>query len=161
MASSISAIAIADLEGNLTYINDSFLKLWGYDDEKEVLGRPAVEFWRMEDKAAEVVEALRHKGGWMGELVAKRKDGSLFDVQLSASMVTDEGGKSISMMSSFMDVTERKRAEEALAQRVEELERFHRLVVGRELRMIELKRQINELSEQLGKKPPYDLSILE
>ena len=97
----------------------------------------------------------------MGELVAKGKDGSLFDVQLSASMVTDEGGKPISMMSSFMDVTERKRAEEALAQRVEELERFHRLTVGRELRMVELKRQINELSEQLGKEAPYDLSLFE
>jgi phage regulator Rha-like protein len=55
---------------------------------------------------------------------------------------------------------ERKRAEEALAQRVEELERFHRLSVGRELRMIELKRQVNELSEQLGKEAPYDLSLL-
>jgi phage regulator Rha-like protein len=53
------------------------------------------------------------------------------------------------------------RAEEALAQRVEELERFRRLAVGRELRMIELKRQVNELSEQLGKEPPYDLSLLE
>ena len=58
------------------------------------------------------------------------------------------------------DITERKRAEEALTQRVEELERFHRLTVGRELRMIELKRQINELSEQLGKEPPHDLSLL-
>jgi PAS domain S-box-containing protein len=61
----------------------------------------------------------------------------------------------------FADITERKRAEEALAQRVEELERFHRLAVGRELRMIELKRQVNDLSEQLGKEPPYDLSLLE
>ena len=58
------------------------------------------------------------------------------------------------------EITERKRTEEALAQRVEELERFHRLTVGREMRMIELKRQVNQLSEQLGKEPPYDLSLL-
>ena len=44
---------------------------------------------------------------------------------------------------------------------MEELESFHHLTVGRELRMIELKRQVNELSEQLGKEPPYDLSLLE
>jgi GAF domain-containing protein len=55
----------------------------------------------------------------------------------------------------------RKRTEEALAQQVEELESFHRLAVGRELRMIELKRQVNELSEQLGREAPYDLSLLE
>ncbi|MEE9398877.1 MAG: PAS domain S-box protein, partial [Dehalococcoidales bacterium] len=48
------------------------------------------------------------------ELVAKRKDGSMFDVQLSTSMVIDESGKPICMMASFVDITERKRAEEAL-----------------------------------------------
>jgi len=35
-----------------------------------------------------------------------------------------------------------------------DLRRFNRAVVGRELHKIELKRQINELSEQLGKEPP-------
>ena len=35
IASSINAIAISDLEGNLDYVNPSFLKLWGYDDDKE------------------------------------------------------------------------------------------------------------------------------
>lgn len=38
----------------------------------------------------------------------------MFDVQLSATMATDEAGKPISMMASFIDITERKRAEEAL-----------------------------------------------
>jgi len=42
-------------------------------------------------------------------LVAKRKDGLTFDVQLSASTVTDEEGKPICMMASFVDITERKR----------------------------------------------------
>ena len=59
------------------------------------------------------------------------------------------------------EITERKRAEQELKQKMEELERFNRLAVGRELRMIELKRQINELSEQLGRDAPYDLSLLE
>ena len=59
------------------------------------------------------------------------------------------------------DITQRVRAEEELTRQVQELELFNRLAVGRELRMIELKRQINELSEQLGKEAPYDLSLLE
>ena len=60
------------------------------------------------------------------------------------------------------------RAEEKLKQTVADLERsnadlarFNRLAVGRELRMIELKRQVNNLSEQLGKEPPYDVSFAE
>lgn len=41
IASSLNAIALADLEGNLIYVNHSFLKLWGYDNDREVLGKPA------------------------------------------------------------------------------------------------------------------------
>lgn len=54
-------------------------------------------------------------------------------------------------------ITERKQAEEAKAKRTQELETFHRLSVGRELRMIELKEQINALSIRTGHVPPYDL----
>ena len=42
-----------------------------------------------------------------------------------------------------------------------ELRRFNRAVVGRELGKIELKRQVNELSQQLGKVPPHDASFVE
>jgi PAS domain S-box-containing protein len=112
--SAITGIAIAESGGNLTYVNPTFVKMWGYDDESEVLEKPALDFWQSKEKAQEVVEALRGEGNFVGELVAKRKDGSLFDVQLSGSMVTDEIGKPICMMASFVDITDRKRSEEAL-----------------------------------------------
>jgi PAS domain S-box-containing protein len=124
IASSINAIALADLQANLTYANTAFLRLWGHDDEGEVLGKPAVSFWHEEEKAAAIVAALRTEGSWVGELVARRKDGSPFDVQLSASMVTDGAGQPICLMASFVDITERKEAQEAL-QRSEE--RFRRV----------------------------------
>ncbi len=114
IASSINAIAIAEFGGNLTYVNKAFLQMWGYDDENEVLGRPTVEFWQYREKAEEIIKALHIGASVIGELVARRKDGSLFDVQLSAVMVTDEAGTPVCMMASFMDITERKKAEEAL-----------------------------------------------
>lgn len=46
-----------------------------------------------------------------------------------------------------------------LQQRSNELEQFNKLAVGREERMIELKRQVNELSEKLGRPAPYELSF--
>ncbi len=134
IASSINAIAIADLDGKLTYVNPLFLRLWGYEDEKKVLGKPAVEFWQTAEKALEVMEALREKGGWIGELVAKRKDGSLFDVQLSASLVADEAGQPLCMMASFVDITERKRAEEALRESEDKFKYvFDHSVIGKSI----------------------------
>ncbi len=122
IASSINSIAFADLEGNLIYVNPSFLELWGYDDDKEILGKSTLLFWLLEDKATEVIETLRDKGSWIGELVARRKDQSLFDVQLSANMVMDKDDKPICMMASFMDITDRKRAVEDLRESHEKLQ---------------------------------------
>jgi PAS domain S-box-containing protein len=57
------------------------------------------------------------------------------------------------------DITERKQAEEALRKKMEELERFQHLAVGRELRMIELKKEINALLVQSGQTEKYPLPL--
>jgi len=114
IASSINAIAFCDLEGTLTYVNSSFLKLWGYDDQKQVLGRPVTEFWKSEKEALAVLEAVRERHGWIGELAASRKDRSTFDVYLAATMVEDESGAPICFMVDFVDITERKEAHDKL-----------------------------------------------
>jgi len=112
IASSINGIAIGDAEGNLTYVNHAFLEMWGYENENEVLGRNAVEFWEMRDEVENVLNTLRDRNGWIGELAARKKDGSGLNVQVCATLVTDENGRPISMMGSFIDITESKRREE-------------------------------------------------
>ena len=59
------------------------------------------------------------------------------------------------------DISERKRAEQALRAKNEELQRFNRASVGRELRMVELKQQINELCQQIGQPPRHPLEFLD
>jgi len=54
-----------------------------------------------------------------------------------------------------LDITDSKAAEEALIEKMNEMERFHKLVVGRELKMIELKKEINELLVRLGEEEKY------
>jgi len=51
------------------------------------------------------------------------------------------------------DITERKKMEEELQKKMHDLERFNKLAVGRELKMIELKKRIKELEARLGEKP--------
>jgi hypothetical protein len=57
---------------------------------------------------------------------------------------------------------------EALAKQAEELvlsnaelEQFNQLAVGREIKMVKLKKQVNELAQEAGKPPLYDLSFLQ
>ena len=114
IASSINAICMADLEGKTIYVNASFLKMWGCDSSEETMGKPAVEFWQDRKQAASVVRALLRKGIWQGELVALRADGSTFDAHVLASKVEDDAGEPICLMSSIIDITERKQMEEAL-----------------------------------------------
>lgn len=107
--SSVNGIGIADLEGYLTYANNAFFKMWGYD-EKEVLGKHLLKFCQKDD---EVVEAIEDEG-WIGEMKARRKDGSLFDVSFSASIVKDKNDNPICMMASFIDITETVQLREKL-----------------------------------------------
>jgi PAS domain S-box-containing protein len=113
--SSINGIVIGDVEGNLTFVNNSFLKMWGYKNQNEVLGRNAAQFWKVNDRAAEIENSLQSGEGWIGELTAVRKDGSLFDIQVCQTSIRGENGTITSLMASFVDITESKRKEEELS----------------------------------------------
>ena len=111
--SAINAIAIADLQGRLTYVNPAFLRLWGYSLD-EVLRMYVIDFWYPPERAREIIQQIASGVNWEGEMTAKRKDGSLFDAQLSTTLVLDESGQPLYMLGTFVDITERKQVEQAL-----------------------------------------------
>lgn len=139
--SSISGIAMSDLDGNITYVNDSFLAMWGYSDRTEVLGKLASSFWQSPEDAERVLEDVLAKTIFRGELVARRKDGSTFPAQLSTNIITDELGNPSLMMGSFVDITGRRKAEEELRKHRENLEE---LVEKRTTELAEANRQLEE-----------------
>jgi PAS domain S-box-containing protein len=61
----------------------------------------------------------------------------------------------VKVIGNIMDITERKQAEDELQKRMNELETFYRTTLGREERVIELKQEVNQLLEQLGKNKKY------
>ena len=63
--------------------------------------------------------------------------------------------KVVKITGNIIDITERKQAEEELHKRMNELETFYRTTLGREERVIEVKQEVNELLEQLGKNKKY------
>ncbi|WP_164913628.1 hybrid sensor histidine kinase/response regulator [Methanoculleus taiwanensis] len=128
IASSVSPIAFADLDGNLTYANPAFLELWGYASPDEVVGRALSSFWEDASEAEEVSEAVWGEGQWTGELVGKRRDGSTFDAQISSNTVTDDFGEPIIIMVSLIDISERKRAEREILTRNKQLMVLNRII---------------------------------
>ena len=105
-------VSITDLENKILYVNESFLKTYGYD-EKELIGKH-ISIVRSQDKAPDLVGEILPatlRGRWAGELLNKRKDGSEFPIYLSTTIIKDKDGKSLGLIGVATDITERKRAE--------------------------------------------------
>jgi two-component system CheB/CheR fusion protein len=85
------------------------------------------------------------------------KEGSSYVMRLLPYRTTE--GHINGVVITFYDITERKKSEEQLRKNVDELQRFNKAMVSRETRMIELKKEVNELSKLLGKPQPYQLDF--
>jgi len=137
-------------DGTILEANDGYERLLGYG-RAESVGKTTAELpiWADPADRTEFMRRLTESGEVIDfETTLRRKDGTLVRVIDSARAFDLQGERCV--LSVVHDITERKRAEDALRQRNEELERFERLVIGRELRMKELKDRIAELEEALA-----------
>ncbi|MNJ13738.1 Aerobic respiration control sensor protein ArcB [compost metagenome] len=151
-------------QGRLCYINPCFAHLFGYDSPGALLGvGPLHALASPEDSArvAELVLRCEQEGGDIHARFSALHHGSqALEVELYGRRVDYRGQPAV--LGLLLDVTEREQVEQALTrqamelrQQNEELERFNKVMVDRELAMLTLKHQINELSRQLGLPPPY------
>ena len=123
-------VSVTDLDDNILFVNESFLKTYGYSKE-ELIGQP-ISIVRSKRNPKEVVENIRPRtlsGGWQGELIQKRKDGSEFPVSLSTSVIRDDKGKAIAMIGVSSDITQQRELEEQFRQ-AQKMEAIGRLAGG-------------------------------
>jgi PAS domain S-box-containing protein len=118
--SSINGIIMADLSGILTYVNDSFSTMWGFV-KSELYGKRLGDLVKDTNALRSISKEFEEKAGWLGEVEAKRKDGSTFVALVAAHSIMDRGDQPIGLMVSCIDVTERKQMQEEL-QRKQKLE---------------------------------------
>jgi PAS domain S-box-containing protein len=110
------------------------------------------------DSFSEMLQPLRlgHERIIKFETHHRRKDGSTYDVEVHLQF--DKTAHNPAFVAIILDISERKEAADKLAKHVVEVERFNRMAIGREHRMIELKREVNALANELDRDEPYDLS---
>ncbi len=127
--SSLNGVAMADLDGRISYANRAVLQIWGYQHASEVLGRDVSIFWRPRSDALRVAEALRRDGIWSGELTAVRPDNTSRVLRVNASLFRDSQDVPTGMLASFADITEEKRLQTQLLQ-AQKMESIGRLAGG-------------------------------
>ena len=129
------AIFMTDLDGNITYVNPGFERIYGYKRE-EVIGKTP-RILKSGTLSSEVYESfwkmLTTGHVVYGEITNRTSDGSLIDVESIVSPVEDEDDKVIGYLAIQHDISERKRSEEALryyASRLEILHSIHQAMIG-------------------------------
>lgn len=143
-------VTITDLKGKILYINPADSEMHGYTVEelkdRNVRVLAPAEMW--DPLSLEKITSMKR---WKRESVNQRKDNSFFPVQLMSDVVTNAEGEPLGIVTTCEDITERKKMEREIRERVEELEKFYEMSVGRELKMKDLKKEIKRLREQCGK----------
>jgi PAS domain S-box-containing protein len=137
-------VTITDLDGNILYINSAELEMHGFTGQdlrgKNIKIFAPPDYWN--PLTSEQIKMMKR---WKRESINRRKDGSVFSVQLMSDIVADEDGVPLYIVTTCEDITGRKKMETEIRERVDELEKFYKMSVGREMKMKELKREIKRL----------------
>ena len=149
---SLDPLVTISPEGKITDVNEATTKVTGLPRDT-LIGTDFSDYFTEPDKAREGYQQVFALGSVTDyPLTIRHRDGQLTDVLYNASVYKDAAGNVLGVFAAARDVTAQKQAEVQIAEqrareldRLAELERFQRLTVGRELKMIELKRQIEEL----------------
>jgi PAS domain S-box-containing protein len=153
----LDLVSQTTLDGEFLYVSPSHRAVLGYAPDA-LVARSMLDIVHPDhrQRVSEVVRAATSgRPDGRLELQARHANGHYVWLEAIGALLYDELGNPVGTVVSAREITQRKLLEADLQRRTEELERFNRLAVGRELRMIELKRQINDLSRRLGNPPPF------
>ncbi len=150
---------IVNSNGKIAYANLAALQMFGARTEQELLGQSSLERVHPESLNAvtkrmkEILADGAEKE--MGECKLIKLDGSIIIAEAQGVKITFSNERAI--LITIRDIGKRKKLEETLSDQLRKLQQFQKLTVGRELTMIELKKEVNELLEKANQKKKYTI----
>ncbi|CAG0940245.1 Oxygen sensor histidine kinase NreB [Anaerolineae bacterium] len=118
-----NGISVTDIHGDFISVNDSVVRLFGFDKKQDLLGRPMTEYIAASHRAHaihEFAEIFQTGQGSPTELELVRRDGNVFDAELSVALFRNAQGKPSGLVGITRDITHRKQAEQALQRYADE-----------------------------------------
>ena len=107
-------VIIANTKGKIEYVNFNFSQMSGYSSE-EILGTNIRDLYEQPaEEAKQMWEALEAGKEWKGEFRNKKKDGGFYWEFASVSSLKDQNDVSTHFLKMGVDITEQKKAQEAL-----------------------------------------------
>lgn len=149
------AIFLEDAEGRILDCNQAAAKMAGYTRD-ELLKLRSYDLVPVETAQTfgNLVAQVQLTGSYKAEAQGKRKNGDIFPQEVIVRSIEIENQKYFLVV--IRDISERKILDHKLNERVEELEQFHDTVIGRELKMMELEKEIDALLAEMGREPKYN-----
>ena len=142
-------IADADTK-QILQANQAFQRLFGYNSgEVAQLNIYDIINYERENIDYKINDLFKGQNYFVGEISNRRKDGTFLDMEISVTLIPHKDRNALCIIAH--DITERKRREEEIKNRIKQLQDFYDMSIGRELKMIELKKKIEELKEALEK----------
>jgi PAS domain S-box-containing protein len=156
LEASLDPLVTISPEGKITDVNEATVTVSG-ESRDRLIGTDFSDYFTEPAKARSGYREVFEKGFVTDyPLTIRHRDGRLTHVLYNASVYRDAQAKVLGVFAAARDVTAQKMAEAEVAdqrnremERLLELEGFQRLTIGRELKMIELKREIAAMRKRL------------
>ena len=148
------SVCILDSDGVILSHNLADERLMGYTIEELKGKTPAIFFG--EENFRKNLDTARREGRFSGQITVQSKTGEEKTIQVNLIRITDSSGN-IKFACIKHDMTEIKAKENELIKKAETLQEVNSVMIGRELKMIELKKEVNELLKSLGKPEKYEI----